>query len=76
MRFKPYNFFRDLKSFFQVLAAMILVLGIFWFGVEGIYLFIAIVVFIIIMIWIKLKLIKSKHKDIEYHDEKDDDRFR
>ncbi|MBP5378748.1 MAG: hypothetical protein J6Y64_04320 [Ruminococcus sp.] len=76
MRFKPDSFFRNIKSFFQILASLILVLGIFWFGVEGIYLFIAMVVFIIIMVWIKVKLIKSEHKDIEYHDEKDDDRFR
>ena len=76
MRFKPYNFFKDIKTFFQLLAAAILVLGIFWFGVEGIYLFIAIVVFIIIMVWIKVKLFKSEHKDIEYHDKEDDDRLR
>ena len=76
MRFKPNNFFRDFKSFFQLLAAVILVLGIFWFGAEGIYLFIAIVVFIIIMVWIKVKLLKSEHRDIKYHDKDDDDRFR
>lgn len=76
MRFKPDSFFRNIKWFIQILAAVILVLGIFRFGVEGIYLFIALVVFIIIMVWIKVKLFKSEHKDIEYHDKEDDDRFR
>ena len=76
MIFKPDSFFRNIKWIIQLLAAVILVLGIFRFGVEGIYLFIALVVFNIIMVWIKVKLFKSEHKDIEYHDKEDDDRFR